>query len=89
MSGPITRYRPSARRLPERLGNPEYASRDEVRTVGCNGELRFGNARYKVTNALRGHKVAIRPRNDQDGLFDVFFAHHRCLTIDLRQSENV
>jgi hypothetical protein len=89
MATPITRYRPSARRLPERLGSPEYASRDEVRTVGCNGELRFASGRYKVTNALRGHKVAIRPRSDEDGLFDVFFAHHRCLTIDLRQRDDV
>lgn len=89
MATPVTRYRPSARRLPERLGSPEYASRDEVRTVGCNGELRFASGRYKVTNALRGHKVAIRPRSDEDGLFDVFFAHHRCLTIDLRQQDDV
>lgn len=89
MATPITRYRPSARRLPERLGSPEYASRDEVRTVGCNGELRFASGRYKVTNALRGHKVAIRPRSDEDGMFDVFFAHHRCLTIDLRQQDDV
>lgn len=89
MATPITRYRPSARRLPARLGEPEYASRDEVRTVGCNGELRFRSGRYKVTNALRGHRVAIRPHQDQDGLFEVFFAHHRCLTIDLRHEGNV
>jgi len=89
MATPITRYRPSARRLPARLGEPEYASGDEVRTVGCNGELRFRSGRYKVTNALRGHRVAIRPHRDRDGLFEVFFAHHRCLTIDLRQEAGV
>lgn len=89
MATPITRYRPSARRLPTCLGEPEYASCDEVRTVGCNGELRFRSGRYKVSNALRGYRVAIRPSPDQDGLFEVFFAHHRCLTIDLRQGADV
>lgn len=89
MATPITRYRPSARRLPERLGEPEYASGDEVRMVGCNGELRFRSGRYKVTNALRGHRVAIRAHQQHDGLFEVFFAHHRCLTIDLRHAQDV
>ncbi len=34
---------------------------------------------------VRGMAVAVRARDGQDGVFDVYFAHHHCLEIDLRQ----
>ncbi len=86
---PITRYRPSAVELPERLREIEYASQDEVRKVGWNGDLRFKGQRYKLSNALQGYPVAIRARDAQDGIYDVFFAHHRCLKIDIRREKTV
>lgn len=86
---PITRYRPSARAFPERLPAVEYASGDQVRLVGWDGALRFQGRRFKVSNALHRHRVGIRPRDGQDGCYDVFFAHHRCLTIDLTTSKDV
>ena len=86
---PITRYRPSVRALPDHLEQPQYASCDEVRTVGCNGELRFKGRRYKLSNALHRLSVGIRPRDGHDGCFDVFFAHHRCMTIDLNEAQDV
>lgn len=89
LATPVSRYRPSARRLPDRLRAVEYASDDEVRTVGSNGDLRFRGRRLKVSKALTSQKVAIRPRPQEDGFFDVFFAHHRCLTVDLRQADPV
>jgi hypothetical protein len=30
--------------------------------------------------------VAIRPSPDTDGLFDIYFAHHQLMRIDLRQN---
>jgi transposase InsO family protein len=89
LATPITRYRPSAIQLPERLREVEYAPRDEVRKVGWNGELRFRGQRYKLTNALQGYRVGIRSRDAQDGVYDVFFAHHHCLAIDTRQPGKV
>jgi transposase InsO family protein len=89
LATPITRYKASAIQLPERLREIEYASGDEVRTVGWSGELRFKGRRYKLTTALQGYPVGIRPRDAQDGVYDVFFAHHHCLTIDIRQPEKV
>lgn len=80
---PGTHYRPSKRAFVEQLSPPEYTSQDEVRTVDWNGILRFRGRLYKLSNALHRHKVAIRPKQGKDGCFEVFFAHHRCLVIDL------
>lgn len=89
LATPITRYRPSPVHLPGRLKEIEYAPQDEVRKVGWNGELRFKGQRYKLSNALQGYPVAIRARDAQDGVYDVFFAHHRCLKIDIGQGQTV
>jgi transposase InsO family protein len=85
MQTPITRYRPSPRTFPECLPAIEYGLDDEIVRVKWNGELRFRELKFKVSNALHQHDVAIRPRPNEDGIFDVYFAHHRCLTIDLKQ----
>jgi hypothetical protein len=52
--------------------------------VGWFGELRFRGNSYKLSTALHGQAVAVRARDGQDGVFDVYFAHHHCLEIDLR-----
>lgn len=87
MQTPITRYTPSTRAFPKRLPPLEYSPSDEVRTVGWNGTLRFKGRRYQVSTALHRYPVALRANAKEDGLFDVFFAHHRCMTIDLRADE--
>ena len=86
---PVTCYRPSKIAFPEQLSLPEYSSEDEVSTVDWNGILKFRGKRYKLSNALHRHKVGIRPKQDKDGCFEVFFAHHRCLVIDLADTEAV
>lgn len=86
---PVSRYRPSKRAFPEQLSLPEYTSEDEVRTVDWNGILRFRGKRYKLSNALHRHKVGIRAKPGKDGCFEVFFAHHRCLVIDLASAGTV
>lgn len=83
MQTPITRYRPSPRTFPEVLPTIEYGSDDQVVRVKWNGELGFRDRKFKVSSALHRHDVAIRPRPAEDGIFDVYFAHHRCGTIDL------
>lgn len=86
MQTPISRYRPSPRAFPEILPPVEYAPDDHVVRVKWNGELSFRGQKFKVSSALHRHDVAIRPRPTEDGVFDVYFAHHRCLTIDLNPS---
>ena len=87
MATPITRYAPSTRAFPRQLPPLEYSPGDEVRTVGWNGALKFRGRRYQLSNALHRYPVAVQASAKEDGLFDVFFAHHRCLTIDLRTDE--
>lgn len=86
MQTPISRYRPSPRAFPEILPPVEYGPDDHVVRVKWNGELSFRGQKFKVSSALHRHDVAIRPRPTEDGVFDVYFAHHRCLTIDLNPS---
>ncbi len=89
LATPVTRYQPSPIQFPERLKDIEYASGDDVRKVAWNGELRFKGKRYKLTNALQGYPVGIRSREAEDGVYDVFFAHHHCLEIDTRQTKKI
>lgn len=84
MAVPASRYRPSTRSLPAVLPELEYGPRDEVRRVGWFGALKFRGRTYKLSTALHRQAVAIRARDEEEGVFDVYFAHHRCLRIDLQ-----
>jgi transposase InsO family protein len=81
---PASRYRPSQRSYPSRLPDIEYAEQDTVLNVTWNGEVRFGERRFKVSNALVKLPIALRPDASQDGCFDVYFCHHRFMRLDLR-----
>lgn len=87
MATPVTRYLVSPRSYPERLPEIEYGPDDTVVTVKWFGELNFRGRRFKLSNPLRGQPVAIRPSSNTDGLFDVFFVHHKLMQIDLREQE--
>lgn len=88
MQTPSTRYRPSPRTFPEILPAIEYGPDDEIVQVKWNGELRFRNRKFKLSSALHRHDVAVRPRPNEDGLFDVYFSFHRCLSIDLNRQQD-
>jgi transposase InsO family protein len=80
---PISRYSPSPRAFPEALPEIEYGLDETVVRVTWNGDLRYQGKKFKVSNALQGHDVVLRPRFNEDGVFDIFYAHHRCGSIDL------
>jgi len=83
---PAERYRPSPRPLPAKLPEMEYADHEIVRTVpGSKDYISFKGRYWKVPEAFRGERVAIRPRG-RDGEYAVFFASHRIATIDLTSS---
>ena len=88
MATPMTRYRPSPVSFPETLPPIEYQSGDQVVNVVSNGWFRFRGQQIKVSNALKGLPIALRPRQGQDGCFDVYFCHQRIMQLDLRQTEN-
>jgi len=83
MAVPAQRYRPSRRPLPARLPDVEYAADEIVRTVPRSKDyIAFKGRHWKVPEAFRGERVAIRPRGP-DGRYGVFFASHQIATIDL------
>ncbi len=84
MAVPAERYRPSARPLPKTLLPIEYGPDDVVRKVDNQGFISFKNRSWRISKALRGQPLALRPTL-HDGLFTVHFCTHRVATIDLRQ----
>lgn len=84
---PTTHYRVSPRAYPERLPAIEYGPDDTVVTVKWGGEIKFRGRRVKLSNSLHGQPVAVRPDRKTEGLFEVFFVHHKLMQIDLRTPE--
>lgn len=89
MQVPVSRYRPSPRAFPEVLAPIEYAPQDHLLTVRARGRIRFRGQELTVSTALCGHTIAARPRDAEDGVFDLYFAHHRLKTLDLRSPPKV
>jgi transposase InsO family protein len=86
---PASRYRPSPRSMPGRLPNVEYGQHETVRTVlTTKSYISFKGRLWKVPEAFRGERVAIRPRG-KDGQYGVFFASHRIASIDLTKPKSV
>ena len=85
MATPASRYRMSERSFPETMAPIEYAPEDSVVMVKALGEMRWRGRRWKLSSALRGLPVALRPKPAEDGCFEVFFMHHKLREIDLRE----
>ncbi len=83
---PSTRYRPSPRPFPEVLPAIEYSPHDHVVMVQWNGVVKFKGQTLKVSNALRGMHIAFRSHDTQEGVYTLYFAHHRLMQIDLRET---
>ncbi len=80
---PASRYRPSHRSMPDHLPQPDYDPDDIVRIVpATKAYVSFKGRPWKVPQAFRGERVAIRPL-DRDGSYGVFFATRRIATIHL------
>src|ERR1700710_1525126 len=86
---PANRYQPSKRPMPERLPEPQYDSHEIVRIVpATKAYVSFKGKSWKVPQAFRGERLAIRPTSD-DGKYGVFFAAHQVATIDLTGGKSV
>jgi len=86
MQVPAQRYQPSVRSFPETLPPIEYAPADHVRKVQDHGKVFFNGHVFRVSTALRGYPVALRPTSKQ-ACWQVFFCRQRVATIDLRSSD--
>lgn len=83
---PASRYSSSPRAFPEVLPPIEYGPGDTVRKVQAKGELCYRGQVFRVSTALRGYPVAVRP-TPVDGRWAVYFCHHRVTEIDLRSPD--
>lgn len=89
MAVPADRYRPSPRPFPAKLPQIEYDENEIVRTVPRSKDyICFRGRLWKVPEAFRGERLAIRPRG-KDGQFAVCFASHQIATIDLTKPKSV
>jgi len=86
---PASRYRSSLRPMPDRLPQAEYDATEIVRAVPTTKDyISFKGRPWKVPQAFRGERVAIRPLTI-DGHYGVFFAAHQIATIDLTSNKCV
>jgi transposase InsO family protein len=86
---PADRYRPSPRPMPKTLPKIEYDMGEIVRTVPQTKDyISFKGRLWKVPEAFRGERLAIRPRAT-DGRYAVCFASYPIATIDLTKPKTV
>jgi transposase InsO family protein len=86
---PASRYRPSTRAMPKQIPAPIYGEHDILRTVPASKDyISFKGRLWKVPEAFRGERLAVRQRGGKDK-FGVFFASHRIASIDLTKSKTV
>jgi transposase InsO family protein len=86
---PASRYRPSARAMPDRLPQAHYDDGEITRLVpATKAYVSFKGRLWKVPQAFCGERVAIRPRTP-DGRYAVCFGAHQIATIDLTNHQCV
>jgi transposase InsO family protein len=83
LATPITRYAPSPRRFPETLPEVGYAPGDAVRKVDAAGQISWQGRPWKVSAALVGELVGIRPTLVED-VVEIRFCHQLVRTLDPR-----
>jgi hypothetical protein len=86
MKAPVTRYRPSQHSYPETLPAIEYGPDDQIRKVQAQGEIFFKGKIFRVSKALRGYPVALRPTKI-DGTFSVHFCHQMLKEVQINGPE--
>ena len=79
---PAKRWHRSLRRMPGKLPEVDYAQGEIVRTVSTTkGYVSFKGQLWRVPQAFCGERVAIRPIDEDDGCFGVFFADRQIAVI--------
>jgi transposase InsO family protein len=83
---PADRYAPSPRPFREAPEPFAYGPDDLLRRVMNRGDITFRGHHLRVSHALIGKTVALRP-TQTEGVYDVWYRHFRIKTIDLRDTE--
>lgn len=86
---PASRYRPSARSMPDRLPEVEYDQHEIVRRVSSTrAYVSFKGRLWRVPQAFQGERLAIRPLS-VDGRYAIYFGAHQVADIDLTSQKGV
>jgi transposase InsO family protein len=89
MNVPATRYRPSARAMPDKPADVEYDSGEITRRVSTTkAYVSFKGRLWRVPQAFRGERLAIRAKA-LDGHYGIFFGSRLVATIDLTAAKSV
>lgn len=78
---PVTRYRPSVRRMPATLPMPEYPRMD-VRVVRAKGVITFRNQTWSVGEAFASLPIGLRPSPQADGQWEAYFSFFKLGILD-------
>jgi len=79
---PSSIYEPSPRRFPEKLREPEYDHGTAVRSVRHNGEIKFKNGYYYISELMAGEKLGIT--ETRDGKYEIRYYFHPLAILDLK-----
>jgi transposase InsO family protein len=83
---PASRYALSSRPMPAKLPVVEYDDGEIVRTVDTTRSyISFKGRHWRMPQAFRGERLAIRPRA-KDGLYAVCFGAHQIAEIDFNKT---
>jgi putative transposase len=83
MAVPADRYKPSPRTFPAELPTIAYGKDEIVRTVPASKDyISFKGRLWKVPEAFRGERLAIRPLSP-NGKYGIFFASYQVASIEL------
>jgi hypothetical protein len=87
LATPASRYRLSPLGFPEALPPIEYPPGWEVRKVQSKGWFSYHGREFRVTEALRGLPIALRPVTEADSQREVMFCHQVIARIDLNHAD--
>ena len=85
LATPASRYRPSQIPFPETMPPIEYPPGLEVRKVQAEGWFSYRGRGFRVSKALRGLPIALRPLPACDWQRELLFCHQLVGLIDLNQ----
>jgi transposase InsO family protein len=83
LATPWSRYAASRRPFPEELPPLVYEEGDLLRKVQANGVIDFKARELRISRALVGQVVGLRPTTT-DGVWTAHYAHQKIRTVDLR-----
>jgi transposase InsO family protein len=83
LATPLSRYVGSPRAFPETLPEVAYAPGDAVRRVDAAGQISWRGRPWKLSVALAGQPVGVRPTRVED-VVEVRFCHQLVRTLDPR-----